>query len=805
MPELILLGEAISSGARSCVTIPTLRVKLNLVDGLWNAKDDYFSFWGRIQGYWVQQEQIIQEINAYFVREKVPFQIGPAHINAGFVRENIGGTGNFWVKIEQSKKSTLCMWGDFKSGEKGTHWVGDTDPKALKKAREAWEIEKREMHEKVALELPRVWEELIPAGTHPYLTRKGVRLHGARLSCFSGTQVISQIVVPMRLGPMGKLENLHYIDETGAKALHPGAQTNAVHFWIGGHKPEKIIVCEGYATGASIYEALDEPKDLAVLCAMSGGNLMSVVQYVLKAFPKVALTVAADNDHEKKENAGILYATKAVSLAPHIKLVSPATEPGVSDFNDVLLLKGKEAVAPYFEDSELEITSGSIAPREKKPNENTVATLLANEMKAHCVSGDDVFQYLGTHWYMWQEEDFVNLNNIIRKVSGNIYKTGDVASCKKALLDRLPRAPHNLLHAKRTSANFLNGTLHLLETAHGPEFELREHNPEDGMLNVLPFKFDDSLFTARSEEWEKYLEYMFEKDSDKDEKILALSEMFGAMLMPRYPHLFMLHGGAACGKSTTILTALKLTRPEDVGGVDPTHLGREFYLESLIGKTLNVLTDINVRDPISDDIVKQIEDQRPFSINRKGQKMVRAPLPPVHIFAGNGIPKTLEGASGAHERRWTFIEFTRRVADNGSYERDFSDNLFTSCPEGIVGFALRGLHSLLKRKGVYTQPESGKKALVEWQKESDSVAQFLEAIELDEVPHIHKDSADAIASTIMWKAFRNWCEDTNSGGQRMSQRGFGLKMKRLGVTPTRTRTGVMWEGYTSKAPELRNF
>lgn len=746
--------------------------------------------------------QFLEKVNKSFADKGLAVTVGPENVGTGFTRLDVGGRGNFWYRLDKAAKGFVLVWGDFRTGEQGHLFSGEENQAALKRIRADLREEKRRLHEKAASEVGPVWDACLPAGTHPYLTKKGIRLHGARLAFFPETEVVSHVVVPMRLGYAGVLENLQHIDEQGNKSLWPGGQTHGVHFWLGTPTPKRVIVCEGYATGASVYESLNEPEDLAVLCAMSADNLTATVAYILKAFQKIPLTIAADNDRTKKSNAGVKHATRAGSQASHIRIVHPPALEGVSDFNDLMLLKGKEAVAECFEDRELAITSETLEAAPKKPNENQIASLFAKELTHHCVVEDDIFAFTGTHWHMWDEADHVRLHNQIREVSGGQYKTGDVRSCKQAILDRLPRAPGSLLKAKRDSANFLNGTLHL-RGKH--DFVLKPHAPEDGMMSLFPFTFEDSLFEARSSAWEDYVRGLFAHEADCDEKVMALSEMFGAMLMPRYPHLFMLHGGAGCGKSTIIKVALKLTRADDVGSVAPTHFGREFYLESLIGKTINAVTDIGIREPINDELVKQVEDQRDFFVNRKGKRAILAPLPPIHIFGGNGIPKTLDGASGAHERRWTFIEFTKRVATNEAYDRDFADDMFRGNERGILGFALRGLLRLVKTGGMYTQPASGRATMREWEKETDSVAQFLDAVDEGEIRHVKRDTGGEILSGALWAAFKHWAEDTNSGGQRMSQTSFSLRLKKLGVAKAKREKGMHWVGFSADTGRAREL
>ncbi len=749
------------------------------------------------------------ELNAALAQANFQYVVEESQINTGYIRFDLnGGRQNGWIIAYEEGGVGLAAFGDFRSGFSKKLDIGDSDPKKLLKLKNTLRQAKFRLKQKARESIEALWPDLLTAGEHAYLQRKKIRLHGARLECFPGTLTIQNIVIPMS-GDRTTIENIQRISEQGEKGLFPGGETQGVGFWIGSETPKVILICEGYATGASIYEALDN-ENILVVCAMSTSNLSFMGEVVKNKYPGCSIIFVADNDFEKEENVGLSSAVKASAIIPGSKVVTIPPEDGSSDCNDYALTHGNEKLKELLEKeiniNDLVILEKSVSVAQKKPNENQVAHLISKNLPNLCVLEEEIFEYCTTHWKRWGDLEEVGLRNEIRRMSGGMYKTSDVNSCLQAVLDLLPRGPDSLLYPKLTMANFKNGTLHLKETRNSHTFEFRPHDPKDGLLSVIPFDFSDELFTKVNTQWEVTLkEKLFPGDEDADEKILALSEMFGAAIMPRYPHLFMLHGTSGCGKSTVIMTAKNFIREEDIGAVDPTRFGREFYLEPLVGKTVNIVTDICTTQPISDDIIKQIEDQAPFFVNRKGKKAIRAPLPPVHIFGGNDIPKTLDGASGAHERRWTFIKFNTKVATNDNYDRNFSKWLFEAGPEGILGFALRGLQSLLSRKGVYTQPASGSSKMREWQMETDSVAQYLLDVSDGNVQHVRLDPVGEIPASKLWTSFKAWAEDTNSGAQKMSQTTFFSRLTKNGYTKKKTKLGYAYPGFSTEKMSSHEF
>ncbi|MFR8054160.1 MAG: toprim domain-containing protein [Bilophila wadsworthia] len=54
----------------------------------------------------------------------------------------------------------------------------------------------------------------------------------------------------------------------------------------------EILICEGYATGASLHMATEKP----VAVALDSGNLEPVAKALREKFPQAQITICADND-----------------------------------------------------------------------------------------------------------------------------------------------------------------------------------------------------------------------------------------------------------------------------------------------------------------------------------------------------------------------------------------------------------------------------------------------------------------------------------------------------------------------------
>jgi len=128
----------------------------------------------------------------------------------------------------------------------------------------------------------------------------------------------------------------------GSKNFLRGGRVARCFFTLADKADGPLVLCEGYATGASIHEA----TGYAVLCAMNCGNLLSVAKAARELWPQREMIVAADNDQWTDGNPGQRKGT-AAARAIRAKLGVPrfkdtATRP--TDFNDLHIAEGLENV-----------------------------------------------------------------------------------------------------------------------------------------------------------------------------------------------------------------------------------------------------------------------------------------------------------------------------------------------------------------------------------------------------------------------------------------------------------------------------
>lgn len=197
------------------------------------------------------------------------------------------------------------------------------------------ETDAAQRHQAAATDAAQRFKAATVCTQHDYLTRKNIKPHGVRIEG-------DNLLIPMR-STDGKLHSLQTIAPDGSKLFMPGGRVKGCYFSIG--KPDgSVIVCEGFATGASIHEATGG----AVAIAFNAGNLLNVATALRSKYSDLKIIIAADDDHLTPGNPGLTKA-EAAALAVGGYLAVPeffGHERGDkdTDFNDLHQLAGLAAV-----------------------------------------------------------------------------------------------------------------------------------------------------------------------------------------------------------------------------------------------------------------------------------------------------------------------------------------------------------------------------------------------------------------------------------------------------------------------------
>ncbi|WP_282822548.1 LPD7 domain-containing protein [Neisseria subflava] len=231
--------------------------------------------------------------------------------------------------------------------------------------RQAAEQERQQTQQRVKGTAQKIWNSSRPASlSHPYLAAKGIThpdaIAGLRQNKYKDND---NLIIPVLYE--NEIVNLQSINQDGGKRFLAGGQVQGAYAFIGkADDVEKVgvVMAEGYATAASIYEATGKP----VIIAFDAGNMVAVAERLAQKLPQnVSVVIAVDNDAsqtgiKKARQAAALLGDRATAIQPEFSMTliqqyqkgkgvdEKGRPPLPSDFNDLHKLAGLEAVRQSF-------------------------------------------------------------------------------------------------------------------------------------------------------------------------------------------------------------------------------------------------------------------------------------------------------------------------------------------------------------------------------------------------------------------------------------------------------------------------
>ena len=212
------------------------------------------------------------------------------------------------------------------------------------------EAERRAAYDAAASRCKGMWDRFADVTDAPYLEAKGVEAFGLKQDGLN-------LIIPVR-NVDGEMRGFQAIAPDGQKAFARGIEKKGNFHLIGGEDRDlshgEILICEGYATGASLHMATDMP----VAVAFDAGNLRSVAEAIRERHPNAAIIICADNDHTRENNVGVEKAKEAAQAVGGIAVIPEFSREektrGLTDFNDLHRSRGLSAVREQVAEQELE-------------------------------------------------------------------------------------------------------------------------------------------------------------------------------------------------------------------------------------------------------------------------------------------------------------------------------------------------------------------------------------------------------------------------------------------------------------------
>jgi putative DNA primase/helicase len=322
--------------------------------------------------------------------------------------------------------------------------------------------------------------------------------------------------------------------------------------------------------------------------------------------------------------------------------------------------------------------------------------------------------------------------------------------------------------------NLANGTLDL------EGCELRPHDPNDLLTKVANVAFDPDALCP-------HFDNLLQKTLPKDHRAFVLRLLGYALLGTPDEQVFAIFVGRGANGKSTLLNAAAHTLGDYSTNVEPSsfikqkgeHIRND--LARLKGARLVSTSELATGEILDAALVKRFTGGDPITARALYKEHFEFKAEFVMFMTTNSLP-VIDGGDSALARRLILVPFTNIVPEAS---RD------TLLPEKLRGETAGILNRLLEglsdyRKNGLSVPPDLKAAAAEYCSSSDMLATFI----ADNI--VLADEA-ALGAQAFYESYQGWCFVT--GIRPMSHPQFRPAMiKKLGVSPKRTKVGSMWPG-----------
>jgi putative DNA primase/helicase len=338
--------------------------------------------------------------------------------------------------------------------------------------------------------------------------------------------------------------------------------------------------------------------------------------------------------------------------------------------------------------------------------------------------------------------------------------------------------------------NLQNGTFHISEK----EQELKDFNSLDFFKYQLPFDYNPQAVAP------KFRKFLDEVLPGKNEQLL-LFEYLGYVLTKhlKLEKCLVLVGTGSNGKSVLYDIISALLGNDNISTFSMSKLCETngYNRAELTNKLLNYSSEIGSRGHDADTIKKLISGE-PIDARSPYGKPIELRDYCKFMFNANSIPKNIE-QSHAYYRRFIYLTFDVTIPEEKK-DPELAKKIIGSELSGIFNLIIDGLKRILVSKS-FTHSAKAQLALMNIQRESDSVALFIEE------EGYEKSIDKFIALKDLYNAYKEFCREDNY--IPVSRREFSRRLEEvLGITLKRKATNNATWVYcmkTSKSGDIDRY
>lgn len=572
-----------------------------------------------------------------------------------------------------------------------------------------------------------------------YLAKKGLDKFAIPGTLYKYNPSIDTInlIIPMK-DVEGRIWGFQSIDDDGQKCFLDGQKTDSLYHLIGKLDPNGVIyVVEGYATGVTIHATTGR----TVAVAFNAFGLTTVGAALRGAYPNLRIVFCGDEDNWKLDGRGLPYRTgykksreaARLTQGSHCKVsfkdidakTVQANKP--TDFNDLLLLAGADAVVSQIEDH------FETAPHEYIPTEHTgfhdeITTKSGIKHEPNYVDLRDYFDRHSPHItlaggkvvYVWTGEYYKKVKpSDLGAFADREFMIAEREVCTNRMASEFEGkvTRSNLkdidwfYSTTEGMVNFNNG---ILDFHTG---ELTPRNMDRGFRNILEYDYDSN---AQAPEFDLFMERLFPNDNET--QLMLLEQMGYAISGDTYwqPSALLLVGKGSNGKSTYLRVIESLLNSDFVTSLTLEDLKSDQHRAALDGALVN-LSEENEPDSLhKSEKFKNLSDGGLCRAKVVYEATYDFKNRAKFFFAFNEMPRSKDDSQGL-SRRLFIAEF------KADFEKQKKDphilKKLKAERSGIFNKA-RSAYLEAKNRGHFTKSQRAKESLDQFQFDSNPVAQF---------------------------------------------------------------------------------
>lgn len=317
---------------------------------------------------------------------------------------------------------------------------------------------------------------------------------------------------------------------------------------------------------------------------------------------------------------------------------------------------------------------------------------------------------------VWRQPPLAELGKRMSELLGKAATLGMIKSAYGLALSKL-YTPAFMERKEESIINVQNGEIAWV----GDHWKYDpQHKRERYALSQLPVQYDPS---ATCPVFMEYLETSLGHDNAAMQTRQLLLEMAGYTLLPtcRFQKFAILNGVPGSGKSVFLDLLGELVGEENQIAVMLAETIKDSNRAALQGKLLHTVGDLDSKRAIPIDLLKSLTSGDVVS----ARALYGAPFnlrPTTALWIGsNSLPRVADFK--AIKRRVALIEFTREIPVERQ-DRHLIEKLKAELP-GILNMILDAFAAVLKRGGIFTEPDTTKEVFELWEESSDDLTGFI--------------------------------------------------------------------------------